>query len=144
MAVKNPEWYNKLVLGSMDKHMIYGDLAHKYVDASVYTAVADTENSCTVLVKGIYKVTGTPKYNEIAATSEEVYRDYISGSMLICENTTDAPAFYRPSGMTFDLTKVVNGGASPITVTYAKPKASTSEETFEVVKCETKEHYTAA
>ena len=61
MTVKNPEWYNKLVLGSMDKHMIYGDLAHKYVDASVYTAVADTKNSCTVLVKGIYKATGTPK-----------------------------------------------------------------------------------
>lgn len=142
MAVKNPEWYSKLVLGSMDKHMIYGDLAHKYVDASLYTAVADTENSCTVLVKGIYKVTGTPKYNEIAATSEEVYRDYISGSMLICENTTDAPAFYRPSGMTFDLTKVANDGASPIGVSYIKPNSSGSG--LELVKCETKERYTAA
>lgn len=142
MAVKNPEWYNKLVLGSMDKHMIYGDLAHKYVDASMYTAVADTENSCTVLVKGIYKATGTPKYNEIAATSEEVYRDYISGSMLICENTTDAPAFYRPYGMTFDLTKVANDGASPIGVSYIKPNSSGSG--LELVKCETKERYTAA
>lgn len=142
MGVKNSEWYNKLVLGSMDKHIIYGDLAHKYVDASVYTAVTDSENSCTVLVKGIYKATDTPKYNEIAATSEEVYHDYISGSMLIYENSgADAETFYRPSGIVFELNKAVDGGASPIGVSYIKPNSSSSG--LELVKCETKERYTA-
>lgn len=148
MANKNPEWYNKLVLGSMDKNKIYGDLAHKYVDAFVYTAVEDSTNDCTILVKGIYKVSGTPKYEEIAATAEEVYNDFISGTMVICENTEDAPAFYKPTGMAFDLTKKAANGASPLTITYGKAKSVTAssgtEDLLETVTCETRERYTAA
>lgn len=152
MGAKNSEWYNKLVLGSMDKHIIYGDLAHKYVDASVYTAVIDTENDCMVLVKGIYKATGTPNYKEIAATSEEVYHDYISGSMLIFNATSNDPFFIRPVGVKFDLSKVSDSGASPITILgifgakhVGSPGAGAlGEYDIGVLECKTKEHYTAA
>lgn len=150
MTAKNPEWYNKLVPGSMDKHKIYGDLVHKYVSASMYTAITDSTKSAVILVKGLYKApsTGTPKYEELAATAEEVYGDFISGTMLICENDEDAPAFYKPTSMAFDLTKADENGHSPIVITYGKVKSVTAtngaENLLEVIECHTKELYTAS
>ena len=150
MTAKNPEWYNKLVPGSMDKHKIYGDLVHKYVSASMYTAIKDSTKDALILVKGLYKApsAGTPNYQELAAPAEEVYGDFISGTMLICENDEDAPAFYKPTNMAFDLTKADKNGHSPIVITYGKAKSVTAtdgaEDLLEVVKCHTKELYTAS
>lgn len=150
MTAKNPEWYKKLVLGSMDKHVIHTDLVHKYVDASIYTAVEDSTNDCTVLIKGIYKVpsSGTPNYEELAAAAEEVYGDFISGTMMVYIPSEDTPAYRKPTSMTFDLTKADSSGKSPVVIGVAHEKSVTttngSEELIEELKCQTKEFYTAS
>lgn len=153
MADTNLEWYNKLVLGGIDKDMIHGDLEHKYVDASIYSAVLDETNNCYALVKGIYKLpeSGDVKCDEIAATSEEAYRDYISGSMLVCMPSPIPCQFVRATGIKFDLTTVSNNGASPVMIVcyfggdhVGSPGAGPfPNKDFEIIECKTKEFYTA-